>query len=289
MGIFWKKFFTCLLVFLVSALLTAFSIVISVGIVGLPEELIYLTTFISISLVTYFALRKTVNLLSPGSILMVILLAWLALYFPKAIKSSLNFTLTNIPFFITFLIAMASGYIHFKRSSLKLPLLMGVVPLVLTLWLGSIWSNIVVYGSADGSVQLIEAPEFSIVDKAGSLVSNESTEGKIVLLDFWFISCPPCWVKFPELQRVYDMYKTDDRIEIYAVNRPMKRDKPNELYASIEDKKYTFPVLKGSDELMKTFNIDYYPTVLIINKDGQIVFKGAIEQAETFIKSLIKQ
>jgi hypothetical protein len=51
---------------------------------------------------------------------------------------------------------------------------------------------------------------------------------------------------------------------IYAVNSPMKTDKPNQLYTSIESKNFTFPVAKGTEEMITSFGIDYYPTVIML-------------------------
>ena len=286
MELSWKNFFIYLLVFLVSELAIAFSIIISIGLVGLPEDFNHLTIFISIGLITFYALSKTKNLINSKGVVYTIIIAWFVLFLPKSLNSSLNFTLTAIPFFISFLMAMAGGYTYYKKRSFKLPILMGLFPLILTLGLSSIWNNNIIYGSASGEVQNIKVPDFSIIDNSGSVINNESIHGKIVLMDFWFISCRPCWVKFPELQRIYNQYKSNDQIAIYAVNRPMKKDKPNQLYKSIENKNYTFPVVKGTEELMAAFEIDYYPTVIIVDLKGNIVFKGGIELAEDVIKKL---
>jgi cytochrome oxidase Cu insertion factor (SCO1/SenC/PrrC family) len=282
-----KKFFIGLLVFLVSAILIGFSIVVNIGLVGLPENFSYLIVFISIAVVTFYALSSTEKLIRSKGVLLLIFTAYLVLFLPKVLTSSLNFTLTSIPFFISFMLAMTGGYMHYKRRSIKWPLLMGAIPLILTLGLGSIWNSKIIYGSVSGEVQTTKVPDFNIVDKSGSVINNESIQGKIVVMDFWFISCPPCWVKFPELQQIYDRYKTNDRVAVYAVNHPMKNDKPNQLYTSVEKKNYTFPVAKGNDDMITAFSIDYYPTIIIIDPKGDIVFKGGIDEADKVINNLL--
>ncbi len=289
MRILLEKFFAYLVVFLVSGALIGFAVVVNIGLVGLPENLNHFITFVSIGLVTFYSLSITKNKVSPTRILMTITAAWLALFVPKALMSSSTFTLTNIPFFISFLLALGAGYSYYKKRAMKLPILMGLIPLILTLGLASKWNNKVVYGTVNGQVESISAPAFSVTNKSGSILTNASTQGKIVVMDFWFIGCPPCWVKFPELQRIYEQYHTNDRIVFYAVNSPMRNDKPDQLFTSIEAKNYTFPVVRGTEALMNVFEIDYYPTVIIIDASGNMVFKGEIEDAEKVIKNLLNK
>ena len=281
-----KKFSVYLLVFVVVVLAVGFSIIIRIGLVGLPEDFDHLAIFLSITAITFYALSTSKNLVPPKHVLYTIILAIFILFTPKALKSSLNFTLSNIPFLISFLLAVIGGYTYYRRRSLTWLILTGLVPLILTVGLSSIWNNKVIYGSVSGVVQNEKAPDFSFIDKKGAVINKDYLQGKIILMDFWFIGCPPCWVKFPELQRIYDQYKANDQVAILAVNRPMKKEKPDKPFTSVEKKNYTFPVVKGTEELMNVFKIDYYPTVIIVDLNGNIVFKGGIELAEDVLKEL---
>jgi cytochrome oxidase Cu insertion factor (SCO1/SenC/PrrC family) len=282
-----KKLGVGLIVLFASLISIAFSIVTDIGLVRLPTAMSHLIVFISMTLVTYYALSKTKNLLTATNILSIITVAWLLLYLPKAIMSSIDFTLTTIPFFISSLLAVTVGYIWYKRQTFKWSIALGLIPLAFTLGLAGQWSYYITYGEGSGEVEAIAAPQFSMLDKKGNLINNESLKGKVVVMDFWFVNCPTCWVKFPELQEFYEKYQSTDKVHIYAVNRPMKNDKVNQLYTSIENKDYTFPVAKGSEEMMNAFGIDYYPTTVIINAEGEIVFKGAIEWVEDKVKELL--
>ena len=68
----------------------------------------------------------------------------------------------------------------------------------------------------------------------------------------------------------------------------MKNDKPNQLFTSVEDKNYTFPVVRGSQKLMDDFGINYYPTVVIIDPEGNLIFRGGIEKVEEVLEDLLK-
>jgi peroxiredoxin len=151
-----------------------------------------------------------------------------------------------------------------------------------------LWVHKVEYGNYTGEVSDSKVIPFSLENKEGQIVNNEMLQGNIVLFDFWYISCGPCWVKFPQLQSLYDKYESHPDVAIYAVNRPMDWDKPGQLFESIEKKDYTFPVLKGTQEVMDAFDVYVYPTVILLNQQGELVFMGELEDAEKKIESLLE-
>jgi thiol-disulfide isomerase/thioredoxin len=256
---FLKKILTYFIVFVTAGVAIGISIVIGIGITGLPENLNHIVVFITISLITYFGISKTKKLVSPKGIVYAILLAWFVLFLPKAVNSSFNFILVNIPFFISFILAITGGYFYSIKQTPKTLLFAGAIPIVLSLGIGGFWYHQIVYGSVSGEITEQKAPAFSFTDQDGNEINNSSSQNKIVLMDFWFIGCPPCWVKFPELQRIYDLYQNNNNVDIYAVNRPMKKDKPNQLFSSVEKKGYTFPVVLATEASINDFNIEYFP------------------------------
>lgn len=66
-----------------------------------------------------------------------------------------------------------------------------------------------------------------------------------------------------------------------------RADNPELLFTKIEEKQYTFPVLRGSEKQMSALEVYYYPTVIILNKQGQVVYRGKIENAEAMLKDLL--
>ena len=186
---------------------------------------------------------------------------------------------------------MLSGYLYYKKSiqKLVLPLILGLFPLLMSFGIYDLWIHKIEYGNWTGEVKEQPVASFELLTKNGDVVSNETLGDKIVLFDFWFIGCGPCWVKFPELQRIYEQYKTNPAVEIYAVNRPMSRDKPGALFQRIEDKDYTFPVLQGTQEVMDLLGVYKYPSVMILNQKGEMVFMGELEDAEKKLESMLSE
>jgi hypothetical protein len=67
----------------------------------------------------------------------------------------------------------------------------------------------------------------------------------------------------------------------------MSRDKPGALFSRIEDKGYTFPVLQGTQEVMDNLDVYKYPTVILLNKKGEIVFMGELDDAEKKLETML--
>ncbi len=102
---------------------------------------------------------------------------------------------------------------------------------------------------------------------------------EIVILDFWTTSCGICFKKFPELQELYDKYKPDDRVGIYAVNLLLKNQELEFVKENKHLMKYTFPQLYTSFEysknIQKHFDFNKVPTVVIID-DGRLIYRGQL-------------
>ncbi|MBW1861705.1 MAG: TlpA family protein disulfide reductase, partial [Deltaproteobacteria bacterium] len=51
------------------------------------------------------------------------------------------------------------------------------------------------------------APDFSLKDLSGNMVSIKQYRGHIVLMDFWATWCPPCRKSIPELISLQNKYR----------------------------------------------------------------------------------
>ena len=158
-------------------------------------------------------------------------------------------------------------------------------PFFMSLGINDLWTHKMEYGNWSGPIAEQKIAPFELINKVGEIVDNESLKGKVVLLDFWFIGCGPCWVRFPEVQRIYEKYKDHNEFALFAVNRD---DDPAKLFSRIEEKGYTFPVLRGTQKEMDALGVYKYPTVMITNKNGDLVFSGELEHAEKTLESMLE-
>ncbi len=62
-------------------------------------------------------------------------------------------------------------------------------------------------------------PDFTFTDQYGRSVGKEKMMGKITVVDFFFTSCPSiCPVMSTEMERVQDVFRNEDRVQIYSIS-----------------------------------------------------------------------
>jgi thiol-disulfide isomerase/thioredoxin len=149
------------------------------------------------------------------------------------------------------------------------------------------WLQKLNHGTFTGNVNYEQPANFEAFNKSGKLISDADLKGKIVLMDFWHTSCGVCFHKFPHLQALYDKYKDDPSVLIFAVNKPIDGDTSDKAFNMIEERGYTFPVVIPQDaELPEKFGVFAYPKTFIIADSKTVVFDGDIEFAAGKIEQL---
>ncbi|MBE9599262.1 TlpA disulfide reductase family protein [Pedobacter sp. MC2016-24] len=125
-----------------------------------------------------------------------------------------------------------------------------------------------------------QAENFVLKDRNGKNVSLASLKGKLVLLDFWGSWCFPCRSTHPHLRKLYAEYK-DKGFEILGV--ASERGKPDENYkkwtAALDQDQMTWVNVlseqaeKGQQTVPGKYNVNAYPTKVLIDQNGIIVKK----------------
>lgn len=197
----------------------------------------------------------------------------------------------GLPLIVAHWLAVISAYFFFQW---KLP--QNIIPVVLSScfvvfmffqdW--DYWIHRINFGTFTGRIQAFNLPaKFEGLNEQNEIVTDEKFKNKIVLLDFWFTKCGSCFEKFPQLQAANERYKDDPSVAIFAVDVPIEEDTPGQAFQVIKDEGYSFPVVIVKDEeLPKKFGVKYYPTTFVIDRSGQIVFKGDIAGAVRMVDEL---
>ncbi|MFC4872656.1 redoxin domain-containing protein [Negadavirga shengliensis] len=117
------------------------------------------------------------------------------------------------------------------------------------------------------------APEISLPNPEGELVSLSGLRGKYVLIDFWAGWCKPCREENPNVVRLYNKYK-DKGFEVFGVS--LDRTKEMWLKAIEEDGLEWTQVsdLKYfNSDAAATYQINAIPATYMIDPDGNILAK----------------
>ncbi|WP_168206744.1 thioredoxin-like domain-containing protein [Lacipirellula limnantheis] len=115
--------------------------------------------------------------------------------------------------------------------------------------------------------------EFKFETPDGASVTNESLQGKTVLLDFWQVDCAPCKAHTPELEKVYQQLKDNDKFAFYAVSLDGKNRVSNDVAArTLKNWGGTFPLLRDPDVTAEKLQVAGTPTLMLLGPDGRLQY-----------------
>ena len=132
---------------------------------------------------------------------------------------------------------------------------------------------------ADGFYDIVKvavdskAPQFTLPDPEGNLISLSSFKGKYVFLDFWASWCQPCRLENPELVKVYNKFKGQN-FEIIGVSFDKKKE--SWLKAIKEDSlqwKHVSDLKYFDSDMIDLYNIVNVPTTILLDPEGTIIAK----------------
>jgi len=139
----------------------------------------------------------------------------------------------------------------------------------------------------------VPAPNFTLPDLAGKMVSLADYKGKVVLLNIWATWCPPCVEEMPSMEKLHQELK-DKGFEILAVSIDVSGAKA--VIPFMKKHKLSFPALTDTKGAIKSlYQTTGVPESFIINKGGIIVEKvigprdWATPGAISFFRNLIQR
>ena len=137
------------------------------------------------------------------------------------------------------------------------------------------WGEIVL-NHIKNSIKLelgMQAPEITLPDIKGELISLSSFRGKYVLLDFWSSSCGPCRLENQNLVKAYTNYKNND-FEIFSVSLDVDQNKWKSAIEKDLMSWINLSDLKGSNgEYPILYDVSAIPTNYLLDKNGIIIDK----------------
>jgi thiol-disulfide isomerase/thioredoxin len=105
-------------------------------------------------------------------------------------------------------------------------------------------------------------------DVNGKVYSESDLEGKVIVINFWFVGCGPCEVEMPELNALYNKYKDNSDIVFLS----FAKSSQSKVLRFLEKKTFNYPVISMTDEHSKEFGIRYYPTNYVYDRSGTCHF-----------------
>lgn len=118
-----------------------------------------------------------------------------------------------------------------------------------------------------------DEPELSGTTVDGEAIQLEDYRGKVVLLDFWATWCPPCMEELPNMKATYDKFH-EQGFEIIGISADRNRAA---LEGVLDESEIAWPNLYDREQdgsLVEQFNIQAFPTLLLLDRDGVVVAKN---------------
>jgi len=109
---------------------------------------------------------------------------------------------------------------------------------------------------------------FSGRDMNGKLVDTKQLKGKVLVINFWFTTCPPCKAERPYLNKIVDAYKSDSNVVFIAV----ALDQKEQLETYLKEHEFKYNVIPEGMKIADSYKISGYPTQVIVDKEGNVAF-----------------
>lgn len=196
------------------------------------------------------------------------------------------------PMIISLFLGIVAGFLFNYlpgKWNFIIPAILLLFPLALNYNIYEKWDNKIRYGIYERSVNEKKIANFELLDENGKVFGNSFIENRIVLFSFWVQGSVDNEDFFSAVQDFYDKYGANPRVDVYAINNPQAADYTNNSFSIIKERGFSYPLLQGSQTIMDFFQIRNYPSVMLIDEQGTIVYLGNLEGAITKIESLLQK
>lgn len=122
--------------------------------------------------------------------------------------------------------------------------------------------------------------DFKGLSYENEVINSSALKGKVIVLNFWFMACPPCMAELGGLNEIVDQYKNAN-VAFISFTFDSKTDLEKDFFPT---HKFNFKIIPDSqDFLIEELKHGWgFPTTFIVDQNGfiQKIFSGgATEEA----------
>lgn len=133
---------------------------------------------------------------------------------------------------------------------------------------------------------LLRAPMQSF---SGDTVRLSDIKSKWLLVDFWYLACPPCLEAMPVLQKAYDKYE-EQGLKVIGVN-VLDAQIREKISGFLDENGITYPSYFATKTLAKSIGVTAYPTFLLLDENRKLVLqhKGLTDDFQELLAKALGQ
>lgn len=151
------------------------------------------------------------------------------------------------------------------------------------------------YISGDGTVTEIKPADraapvnFTAKTDQGDTISRKTYQGRVVVLNFWYASCPPCRVEAPDLESLSKKYDAQG-VQFIGVN---VRDEADTARAFARSFKMTYPSVVDATDAKVQLALagqrgpNATPTTMVLDQKGRVAARVLGEVNKSVLDTLI--
>ena len=136
---------------------------------------------------------------------------------------------------------------------------------------------LLIVGCGSGTLEGAPAPELSLTDlKTGQKLSLADFKSKPVVIDFWETWCEPCRQMMPEVENLSKEYAAKG-VRVLGVSDETQEEVKKFVY----DRGLTYQFgLDPDGKTREKFHIDGFPTMVVIDKNGKVIYQDTPPEIE---------
>ena len=129
-------------------------------------------------------------------------------------------------------------------------------------------------------------PDLTVERLNGEQLSFHGFVGKTVVVNWWFVGCPPCMDEIPGLNKLVEQYKGNPNVVFIAIANSTKE----EVTLFLKNNEFNYIQTLANNEARKLLG-GAYPVNLIINSEGKIYSfsKGAHVDKYLEMEKILKE